>query len=94
MTKKKKVIITVLAALLLLAGARYAQKSYQKHQVFSNGDFCPPKKRYTVCPSSGKRRKPIMACGLWCPIWIGTLRIRRQSDAFWKPTTCMPIITS
>ena len=39
MTKKKKVIITVLAALLLLAGARYAQKSYQKHQVFSNGDF-------------------------------------------------------
>ena len=39
MTKKKKVIITVLAALLLLAGARYAQKSYQKHQVFSNSDF-------------------------------------------------------
>ena len=39
MTKKKKVIITILAALLLLAGARYAQKSYQKHQVFSNGDF-------------------------------------------------------
>ena len=25
--------------LLLLAGARYAQKSSQKHQVFSNGDF-------------------------------------------------------
>ena len=39
MTKKKKIIIAILAALLLLAGARYAQKSYQKHQVFSNGDF-------------------------------------------------------
>ena len=39
MTKKKKVIITVLAALLLLAGVRYARKSYQKHQVFSNSDF-------------------------------------------------------
>ena len=39
MTKKKKIIIAILAVLLLLAGARYAQKSYQKHQVFSNGDF-------------------------------------------------------
>ena len=39
MTKKKKVIITVLAVLLLLAGVRYARKSYQKHQVFSNSDF-------------------------------------------------------
>ena len=39
MTKKKKIIISILAVLLLLAGARYAQKSYQKHQVFSNGDF-------------------------------------------------------
>lgn len=39
MTKKKKVIITVLAVLLLLVGVRYARKSYQKHQVFSNSDF-------------------------------------------------------
>lgn len=39
MTKTKKVIITVLAVLLLLAGVRYARKSYQKHQVFSNSDF-------------------------------------------------------
>ena len=39
MTKKKKIIIAILAVLLLLAGARYAQKSFQKHQVFSNGDF-------------------------------------------------------
>ena len=39
MMKKKKIIIAILAVLLLLAGARYAQKSYQKHQVFSNGDF-------------------------------------------------------
>ena len=39
MTKKKKVIITVLAVLLLLVGARYAHKSYQKHQVFSKIDF-------------------------------------------------------
>ena len=39
MTKKKKIIIAILAALLLLAGVRYARKSYQKHQVFSNGDF-------------------------------------------------------
>ena len=39
MTKKKKIIIAILAVLLLLAGARYAQKSYQKHQVFSKSDF-------------------------------------------------------
>ena len=39
MTKKKKIIIAILAVLLLLAGVRYARKSYQKHQVFSNSDF-------------------------------------------------------
>ena len=39
MTKKKKVIITVLAVLLLLAGIFYAQKSTGKHRVLSDSDF-------------------------------------------------------
>ena len=39
MTKKKKVFIVILTVLLLLAGIRYARKSYQKHQVFSKSDF-------------------------------------------------------
>ena len=39
MTKKKKVIITVLAVLLLLAGIFYAQKSTVKHRVLSESDF-------------------------------------------------------
>ena len=39
MTKKKKVIITVLAVLLLLAGIFYAQKSTVKHRVLSDSDF-------------------------------------------------------
>ena len=92
MTKKKKVIITVLAALLLLAGARYAQKSYQKHQVFSNGDFLSAEEKIYGLSVIWETAKTYY--GMWGPIWIGTPRIRRQSDAFWKPTTCMPIITS
>ena len=39
MTKKKKVLIAILAVLLLLAGIRYAKKSIQKHLIFSNSDF-------------------------------------------------------
>ena len=39
MTKKKKVLISILVVLLSLVGVRYAHKSYQKHQVFSNSDF-------------------------------------------------------
>ena len=39
MTKKKKIIIAILAVLLLLAGIFYAQKSTGKHRVLSDSDF-------------------------------------------------------
>lgn len=39
MTKKKKIIIAILAVLLLLAGIFYAQKSTGKYRVLSGSDF-------------------------------------------------------
>ena len=39
MTKKKKIIIAILAVLLLLAGIFYAQKSTGKYRVLSDSDF-------------------------------------------------------
>ena len=39
MTKKKKVLLAVLAALVLLAGVQYARKNGQTQKVFSDSDF-------------------------------------------------------
>lgn len=94
MTKKKKVIITVLAVLLLLVGARYAHKSYQKHQVFSKIDFLSAEEKVYGLSVIWETAKTYY--GMWdqVPSWIGTQNIRPPLGACWKPTAYTRIITS
>ena len=54
MTKKKKIIIAILAVLLLLAGIFYAQKSTGKYRVLSDSDFLSAEEK--VYGLSGRHR--------------------------------------